>query len=117
MMKNIPNICLTDPISYVDLISLLKESSLILSDSGGIQEESFVLEKRIIILRKETERPEVVESGYGVLAGHNKDVICAYFDEIIEGGQTFSRKGCSKEIYGEPGISKNILEKIKNSRY
>ncbi|MDF3033456.1 MAG: hypothetical protein K0R76_410 [Alphaproteobacteria bacterium] len=114
-MKNIPNMCLIEPVSYVDLISLLKESSIILSDSGGIQEESFILEKRIIILREETERPEVVDSGYGVLAGHDKDVICGYFEKIIEEGQTFLGKQHPEEVYGKPGVSKNILSKIKSS--
>jgi UDP-N-acetylglucosamine 2-epimerase (non-hydrolysing) len=60
---------LTDPLDYPDFIALLSASWLIVSDSGGIQEEAPTLGKPLIVLRETTERPEAVESGVARLAG------------------------------------------------
>ena len=70
ILKNKERIYLLDPLGYVDFISLMKESWLIVSDSGGIQEESPSLGKPLLILRENTERPEVVESGIAKLVGN-----------------------------------------------
>jgi len=64
-----PRIHLTDPLDYGDFISLLNASWLIVSDSGGVQEEAPTLGKPLIVLREKTERPEAVESGVARLAG------------------------------------------------
>jgi UDP-N-acetylglucosamine 2-epimerase len=110
-MAGITNLTLLNPVSYHELISLLNVSSLVLSDSGGIQEEACILGKNIIILRKETERPEVVESGYGVLAGFDQNKILAFFDAFMLSSQ---HQGIKGDIYGKTGVSKQILSEIKN---
>ena len=65
------NILLTDPIGYIDFISLLKKSELILTDSGGIQEESTYLGTQCITLRTTTERPSTVREGTNQLIGED----------------------------------------------
>lgn len=113
-MDKIKNIFLMDSISYSDLICILNNSSLILSDSGGIQEEACILGKNILILRNETERPEVVECGLGVLVGTDSIKIRAYFETII-GQNNYQGKTSANNVFGKPGVSKNILSIIKNS--
>lgn len=74
LMKNLnKNIILTDPIGYVDFVSLIKNSELIITDSGGIQEESTYLGVQCITLRKSTERPSTVDIGSNQLVGEDFD--------------------------------------------
>jgi UDP-N-acetylglucosamine 2-epimerase (non-hydrolysing) len=68
-LGNHPRILLTDPLDYPDFIALLSQSWLIVSDSGGVQEEAPSLGKPLIVLREKTERPEAVEAGVARLAG------------------------------------------------
>ena len=69
------NIYFIEPLNYVEAVTLMAKSALIISDSGGIQEEAPTLQKRVLILREETERPEVIECGCGVLVGTDKNKI------------------------------------------
>ena len=68
-LEPLPNLLVVDPIPHDEFVGLLANSLLILTDSGGIQEEATVLRVPVVILREETERPEVAEVGVGVLAG------------------------------------------------
>ncbi len=70
-----PNIILLSPLNYDEMIWLMRQSDLIISDSGGIQEEAPALKKSVIITRKETERMEAVEAGFNYIAGPVKDKI------------------------------------------
>lgn len=65
------NLIFSEPMNYIDAVKLMSEVLMIISDSGGIQEEAPTLGKKVIILRTETERPEAVECGCGVLVGTN----------------------------------------------
>lgn len=111
-LQNIHNLHLIEPLPYSDLLLLVKSCCLILSDSGGIQEEACILGKKIIILREETERPEVVEAGFGVLAGADREKIYHSFKELTNKIDK-SPEETAHNIYGLPGISENILLKIK----
>lgn len=74
-LSNRHNIALTPPMEYIDLLKVLKRCKLIMTDSGGIQEEALSFRKKVIILRETTERPEVVETGWGILCGTDKEKI------------------------------------------
>ena len=63
MLGEMPNISLIDPLSYQALVQLLSESYFVVTDSGGIQEEAPALKKPVLVMRDETERPELVELG------------------------------------------------------
>jgi UDP-N-acetylglucosamine 2-epimerase (non-hydrolysing) len=110
-LSNIPNLFLLEPLSYGDLVYMIRNSALILSDSGGIQEEACILGKNILILRNETERPEVVEAGYGVLTGSNKNKILENFNKILT---KEARRVGGEHIYGTLGVSNQILSVIKD---
>jgi UDP-N-acetylglucosamine 2-epimerase (non-hydrolysing) len=79
------NIILTDPIGYIDFIAMLKVSKLILTDSGGIQEESTYLGVQCVTLRSTTERPSSVEEGTNQLIGEDFNKAEKAVMEIIEG--------------------------------
>jgi UDP-N-acetylglucosamine 2-epimerase (non-hydrolysing) len=70
-------VILTDPLPYGEFVHLMKRASLILSDSGGVQEEAPSLGTRVLVLRDVTERPEAVESGWAVLVGASREEIVA----------------------------------------
>jgi UDP-N-acetylglucosamine 2-epimerase (non-hydrolysing) len=67
--KNKNNILLTSPLNYPQFLSLMKNSTLIMTDSGGVQEEAACFNKPIVVLRETTERPEIISCGLGVLSG------------------------------------------------
>ena len=82
--KNTENISLLKPLNYFELIKVLDEVDLVLSDSGGLQEESPSFNKPIVILRESTERPEILEAGGGILVGTNEDRVYNKTLELIQ---------------------------------
>ena len=82
VLQGHPRIHLIDPLGYEDFIYLLSKSWLIVSDSGGVQEEAPTLGKPVLILRENTERPEAVEAGVAKLVGGNPDRLATLLDEI-----------------------------------
>ena len=107
---------LISPLNYIDLIHLEHTSYFIMSDSGGIQEEAISLGKPILILRENTERPEVVYSGSGFLTGFSIEKICQYASELIFDGNLYSNITTPKNIYGK-GDSSIIISKIINNYF
>ena len=85
--KNIKasNIKLINPLSYIDFLSLVKGSELVLTDSGGIQEETTYLNKRCLTLRDDTERPITVDLGTNTLVGSNSETIISEINSHLEG--------------------------------
>ena len=109
--RKINNLILIEPLSYESIVHLIKHSKLILSDSGGIQEESMILQKPILVFRDETERSEVIDSGLGYLVGSNKKKIITMFEKLIADNREAIAN--NNAIYGAPGVSSKILEIIK----
>jgi UDP-N-acetylglucosamine 2-epimerase (non-hydrolysing) len=79
-----PNIHLIDPLPYVPFVDLLRRSYLIITDSGGIQEEAPSLGKPVLVLREKTERPEAVEAGTVTLVGTDEDRIVAETTRLLD---------------------------------
>jgi UDP-N-acetylglucosamine 2-epimerase (non-hydrolysing) len=79
------NLILTDPIGYLEFLTLMRNAKMILTDSGGIQEEASFLKIPIITLRENTERPITVEKGTNVLVGTDKKKIEQIVDQILSG--------------------------------
>ena len=82
-LQGVPNIHVVDPIPYDSFVTVLKGAVLILTDSGGIQEESTVLGVPVVILRDETERPEVVEVGLGFIAGTQTKTVVNIANKVL----------------------------------
>lgn len=81
-MKGIQRLQLIDPLGYLDFLQLLSDADVVLTDSGGIQEETCILEVPCVTLRENTERPETVEVGANVIAGTDPDSVLKHAKEI-----------------------------------
>ncbi len=89
-------VTLCEPLSYPDFVRLMQLSYMILSDSGGVQEEATALQKPLLILRYQSERPEATEQGTGVLVGTNTDLIIRECRRLIEDREHY------KEVTNKP---------------
>ncbi len=107
ILKNIKNILIIEPLNYIDFIHLLKKSYLVLSDSGGIQEEIPTIKKPLLLLRNETEREEAVKFGFVKIVGTDEK-------KIINGVEEFIRNGFKPKVDYNPFGDGKASERIKN---
>lgn len=103
---------LIKPLEVLDFHNLLNKSYLILTDSGGIQEEAPSLGKPVIVLRNTTERPEGIEAGTLKLAGTDEDVIYQMIDELLTDSEEYARMSQASNPYGDGRASKRIADAI-----
>lgn len=101
------NLKLIEPVSYFDMIELLKNTRIVMTDSGGVQKEAFFFAKPCVTLRDETEWVELVDKGFNRLAGAEKDKIMNAYSEMK--GKQFD---FNVDMYGSGKASKNIIETI-----
>lgn len=105
------NINFTEPLSYLEAIIKMAKSKIIISDSGGIQEEAPSLQKRVLILREETERPEVINCNCGILVGTDIQKIKSNFNFIYNNPEEFIFKS-QNNPFGDGKASERIVKKI-----
>ena len=103
---------LIKPLEVLDFHNLLNKSYLILTDSGGIQEEAPSLGKPVIVLRDTTERPEGIAAGTLKLAGTNEEVIYGLIDELLSDEVEYARMSKASNPYGDGLASKRIVDAI-----
>lgn len=103
---------LIKPLEVLDFHNLLNKSYLILTDSGGIQEEAPSLGKPVIVLRDTTERPEGIAAGTLKLAGTNEEVIYSLIDELLSDKKEYERMSKASNPYGDGQASKRIVDAI-----
>ena len=103
---------LIKPLEVLDFHNLLNKSYLILTDSGGIQEEAPSLGKPVIVLRDTTERPEGIAAGTLKLAGTNEEVIYGLIDELLSDEVEYARMSQASNPYGDGLASKRIVDAI-----
>ncbi len=108
------NIILTDFISVSDNHNLMKRSYMVMTDSGGLQEEAPALGKPVLVLRKETERPEAVEMGTVKLSGIEKDQIVADAVELLTDPIAYDKMATAVNPYGDGRASSRILAIVKD---
>lgn len=114
LLKGVENIHLIEPVPYEEMIFLMDQSYLIMTDSGGIQEEAPSLNKPVIVLRDSTERPEGVKSGCSVLAGFNKETIKEMFYSIFNDREKYKEMANVQNPYGDGKATKRIAEYFLN---
>lgn len=90
------NLLMVDPLGYIDFLKLIQESKFVLTDSGGIQEESTFLGIPCLTMRANTERPITIENGTSYLVGRNKTKVLRYVKDILNGK---SKKGSVPELW------------------
>ena len=103
------NIHLISPLDYLSFIGLMNKSFIILSDSGGIQEEAPSLNKPVLVLREKTERLEVVDAGGAILVGTDKEKIIKEFSRLITDNDHYKKMTNIKNPYGNGHASKQII--------
>jgi UDP-N-acetylglucosamine 2-epimerase (non-hydrolysing) len=113
VFDNFENIMLTDPVDYITMISLMKNSYAILTDSGGIQEEAPTFRKPVLILRTTTERPEIIKAGCGKLIGTDRKEVYENLKRILEDQNMHSKMSKSKNPFGDGRASERIINLIE----
>lgn len=112
-LYTVPNIHIIDPLDYPQLVYLMNKSYLVLTDSGGIQEEAPSLGKPVLVLRDTTERPEGVDAGVAKLVGTNKDRIVQEAEELLNNSNAYARMSEAVNPYGDGSTSKRIVDILK----
>lgn len=107
-------IILTEPQDYAPFSTLMKKSYLILTDSGGVQEEAPSLGKPVLVLRRTTERPEAVEYGTVKLVGTETDNIFSEADKLLNDETEYKKMSDAINPYGDGTASSQIVEILKN---
>ncbi len=111
-LKGHPNIHLIQPLDYVSFVDLMQSAYLLLTDSGGIQEEAPSLGKPVLVLRDKTERPEAVEAGTATLVGTDVEMIVSSVRRLIEDEREYDRRSRIHNPYGDGHASERIAEAI-----
>lgn len=107
-----PRITLSPPLEYPDLIGVMKEARLVLTDSGGLQEEAPALGLPVVVMRDETERPEIVEAGGAVLAGPHRNRIVAEVERILGSRRVYERMARVRNPFGDGRAARRIVRII-----
>ena len=108
------NVFLIDPLPYMEFVSLMEQSYLILTDSGGIQEEAPGLGKPVLVMRDTTERPEAVEAGTVLLVGTDKGKIKDSVSLLLNDASSYKRMSDAVNPYGDGNACGRIVDYLSN---
>jgi len=111
-LSGLSNIRLLEPLPYAEIVALLERSHLVITDSGGIQEEAPALGKPVLVLREVTERPEAVEAGTVLLVGANRDKIVGEASRLLDDPGTHSEFSRKINPYGDGQAAERIVGEI-----
>lgn len=113
LLADAPNITLTEPVDYQTLVQLLKRAALVLTDSGGIQEEAPGLGVPVLVLREVTERPEGVQAGTVRLVGTRREGIVAAATQLLDDPAEHRRMAQAVNPYGDGRAAERIAEALR----
>lgn len=113
-LSGIANVLLIEPLNYPNFIWLMNESKIIVTDSGGVQEEAPSLGKPVIVVRDETERPEAVEAGTVKLVGSNTELIIKEVQNLIDNPTLYMEMSNAHNPYGDGKAVERIVDFIKS---
>ncbi len=112
LLGGFDNISLIEPLDYLSFVRLMSRSELILTDSGGVQEEAPSLGKPVLVLRDTTERPEAIEAGTVKLVGTDTDLIVEETTKLLDDQAAFDEMSFAHNPYGDGKASSRIVEQI-----
>ncbi len=112
ILKGIINVSLIEPLDYKYFVHLMRHSYLILTDSGGLQEEAPSLGKPVLVLRQVTERPEAVEAGAAEVVGTQSKAIVEATVRLLEDKEKYERMVQAINPYGDGKASKRIIKRL-----
>ena len=114
ILGGVANVILTPPLDYLPLVHLMKHSYLVLTDSGGIQEEAPGLGKPVLVLREVTERPEAVKAGTVRLVGTDRQRIVTETTRLLEDAEVYGQMARAVNPYGDGHASERIVNRLLN---
>ena len=114
IIGKIPNIKLIKPLTYPAFVWLMNQSYLIITDSGGVQEEAPSLGKPVLVMRDTTERPEAVDVGTVILVGTDKDKIITECNDLLSNIERYQQMSALHNPYGDGKSSERIVKILKN---
>ena len=109
-LSGLPNVHLIDPLQADEMHNLMARSYMVMTDSGGLQEEAPALGKPVLVLRRETERPEAVAAGTVCIAGTEAEHIFALASELLEDPAAYDRMAHAVNPYGDGHACKRIAD-------
>jgi UDP-N-acetylglucosamine 2-epimerase (non-hydrolysing) len=113
ILSNVNNVYLIEPMDYLPFVKIMDASYLILTDSGGIQEEAPSLGKPVLVMRDTTERPEAVEAGVVKLVGANKFKIVEAANQLLTDDVAYKEMARANNPYGDGDASARICKVLK----
>ena len=117
VLKRAPNLVLTEPLGYFGMLSLIKNSAVVLTDSGGMQKEAFLLHVPCLTLRYSTEWVETVKLGANKLVGAESERILMETKKILENGGIKTKLESLPNPYGDGKASHKIVKDLKGRFY
>ncbi|MDI5950744.1 non-hydrolyzing UDP-N-acetylglucosamine 2-epimerase [Flavobacterium yafengii] len=114
ILSGIDNIKLIDPLAYPAFVWLMDKAYIIITDSGGVQEEAPSLGKPVLVMRETTERPEAVEAGTVILVGTDKDLIVKETNSLLQDKERYKKMSVLHNPYGDGKACERIVSFISN---
>lgn len=111
-LEGLDNVLLTRPLGVLDMHNLLARSYMVMTDSGGLQEEAPALGKPVLVLRRETERPEAVEAGTVRVIGTAEETILREAEELLRGGERYQAMARAVNPYGDGFACRRIVDDL-----
>lgn len=112
-LSGFDNVSLIAPQDYLPFVYLMSRADVILTDSGGVQEEAPSLGKPVLVMRDKTERPEAVQAGTVKLVGTDADLIVSEVSALLDNEETYARMSHAHNPYGDGKATQRILEAIQ----
>lgn len=112
VLKTQDRVHLIEPLDYLPFVHLLKKSHIVLTDSGGIQEEAPSLGKPVLVMRKVTERPEAIEAGTAMLVGNSYDGIVENVQRLLDNGDAYAAMANAVNPYGDGRAASRIADHL-----
>jgi UDP-N-acetylglucosamine 2-epimerase (non-hydrolysing) len=113
ILEGLSNVHLVDPLDYEPFVYLLKNAYLVITDSGGIQEEAPSLGKPVLVMRDVTERPEAVDAGTVRLVGAHRDSIVKSIAELLDNEASYAAMARAHNPYGDGKACERIISILK----
>ena len=113
-LRDLPNVLITEPLPYGQFSRLMQDSHLILTDSGGVQEEGPSLGKPVLVMRDTTERPEAVEAGTVRLVGTDEDVIVREVARLLDDDDHYAAMANAVNPYGDGQAARRSVQAIEH---
>jgi UDP-N-acetylglucosamine 2-epimerase (non-hydrolysing) len=110
--RHLANVHLIDPVDYLPFVYLMNRAHLIITDSGGVQEEAPSLGKPVLVMRDTTERPEAVEAGTVKLVGTSREAIVSETLNLLQNSTDYQRMSQAHNPYGDGQAVGRILQTV-----